>query len=114
MSAVYVTNLVINSGADFSQSFNLESSAGEFPLNLTGYQITAQFRKWSGSSTSVSFGTTITDPPSRGQIYLTLDSEQTQNLKPGRYVYDVIITDNYNIKNRVIEGMILVREGVTR
>lgn len=114
MAAVYVTNLVINSNSDFSQSFTLESSAGELPLNLTGYEVTAQFRKWSGSSTAVSFGTTITNPPTRGQIYLTLDPEQTENLKPGRYVYDVVVTDTYGIKNRVIEGMVLVREGVTR
>ena len=114
MSAVYVTNLVVNSNSDFAQSFNLESSGGEFPLNLTGYKITAQFRKWSGSSTSVSFGTTITNPPTRGQIYLTLNSEQTKNLKAGRYVYDVVITDIYGVKSRVIEGMVLVREGVTR
>jgi len=114
MAAVYVTNLVINSNSDFLQSFTLESSAGEFPLNLTGYGVTAQFRKWSGSSTSVSFGTTISNPPSSGRIYLTLDSQQTKDLKSGRYVYDIIIIDSYGIKTRVIEGMVLVREGVTR
>jgi hypothetical protein len=114
MSAVYVTNLVINSGADFKQSFNLQSTDSESPLNLTGYQITAQFRKWSGSSTAVSFGSTITNPPSLGQLFLELTAEDTKSIKPGRYVYDVLLTDTFGIKNRVIEGMVLVREGVTR
>ena len=114
MSAVYVTNLVINSGADFSQSFNLQSVDSESPLNLTGYQVNAQFRKWSGSSTAVSFATTVTNPPSLGQLFLTLSSQDIGSIKPGRYVYDVILTNQVGIKDRVIEGMVLVREGVTR
>jgi hypothetical protein len=114
MAAVYVTNLVINSGADFTQSFTLEGSSDNSALNLTGYTANAQIRKWSGSSSSVSFGTTITSPPTSGQIYLTLSAQNTASLKPGRYVYDILISDNYGVKTRVVEGMVLVREGVTR
>jgi hypothetical protein len=115
MAAVYVTNIVINSGADFIQSFDLANEETDSPLDLTGYEVNAQFRKWAGSSTSVSFGTTIIDPPNLGRILLTLSPEDTVSLKPGRYVYDILITDTYNeIKARVIEGMVLVREGVTR
>jgi hypothetical protein len=114
MAAVYVTNLVINSGADFSQSFTLEGTDSNSALNLTGYDVNAQFRKWSGSSTSVSFGTTITSPPTSGQIYLTLSAQDTLPLKAGRYVYDIVVSDNYGVKTRVVEGMVLVREGVTR
>ena len=114
MAAVYVTNIVINSGADFTQSFNLESSDTESPLDLTGYQVNAQFRKWSGSSTSVSFAATVTNPPTLGKVYLSLSPEDTVSLKPGRYVYDILLTDDYGVKIRVVEGMVLVREGVTR
>jgi hypothetical protein len=114
MAAVYVTNLVINSGSDFSQSFNLEGTANNSPLNLTGYSIESQVRKWSGSSSSVSFASTISNPPTLGKIILALSSETTLLLKPGRYVYDIVITDSFGTKNRVVEGMVLVREGVTR
>jgi hypothetical protein len=114
MAAVYVTNIVINSGADFIQSFSLEGAESGSPFDLTGHGVNAQFRKWSGSSTSVSFATTITNPPTLGEIYLSLSAEDTLSLKEGRYVYDILITDNDGIKTRVIEGMVLVREGVTR
>lgn len=114
MAAVYVTNLVINSGADFSQSFTLEGTSNNSAIDLTGFGVNAEIRKWSGSSTSVSFGCTITNPPTLGKIYLTLSSTDTLSLKPGRYVYDILISDLYGIKTRVIEGMVLVREGVTR
>ena len=40
MAAVYVNNLVINSGSDFSQSFTLEGTNNS-PFNLTGYEVDA-------------------------------------------------------------------------
>ena len=114
MAAVYVNNLVINSGSDFSQSFTLEGSDDNSPFNLTGYEVDAQMRKWSGSSTAITFTTSIELPSTSGRILISLSSENTVNIRPGRYVYDVIITDSSGIKNRVIEGMVLLREGVTR
>lgn len=114
MAAVYVNNLVINAGSDFSQFFTLEGSLDNSELNLSGYTVTAQMRKWSGSSSYISFTTEIESPASDGRISLKLNSTETLTIKPGRYVYDVVIADQYNVKTRVIEGMVLVREGVTR
>ena len=71
-------------------------------------------RKWSGSSSAVDFTASILIPSTSGQIMLSLTSQQTSNIKPGRYIYDVLIIDEFNIKNKVIEGMVLVAEGVTR
>jgi hypothetical protein len=112
MAAVYVNNLVINSGVDFSQSFFLEASNSS-TFNLTSYTANSQLRKWSGSISYVSFTTEISDPSS-GEIVISLTSQQTTAIKPGRYIYDVVITDNFGTKSKVIEGMVLVREGVTR
>jgi hypothetical protein len=114
MAAVYVNNLVVNSGTDFSQSFTLEGSYNNSPLNLTGYTVAAQMRKWSGSSTAITFTTSIEFPSTEGKILISLSSEETLTIKPGRYVYDIIITDSFEVKTRVVEGMVLVREGVTR
>jgi hypothetical protein len=114
MAAVYVNNLVVNSGTDFSQTFTLESNDNDSALNLTGYTVSAQMRKYSGSSTAINFAASVEFPSTSGRILISLSSADTVNIRPGRYVYDVIITDSYGIKNRVIEGMVLVREGVTR
>lgn len=113
MAAVYVNNLVINAGANFSQTFNLESGDTNSALNLTGYTVSAQMRKYAGSSTATTFTADIVSPGSLGQIIISLTSSQTTDLKPGRYVYDVVVAQN-STKTRVIEGMVLVREGVTR
>lgn len=114
MAAVYVNNLVVNSGTDFNQIFTLESAESNSALDLTSYTAEAEMRKWSGSLTSVPFTVSILAPTNEGRISIALTSGQTTNLKPGRYVYDVVITDTYLKKTRVIEGMVLVREGVTK
>lgn len=113
MAAVYVNNLVVNAGSDFSETFELEDSDTNSQLNLTGYTATAQMRKYAGSPTAINFTVLINNPPTLGKITISLTSNQTVNLKPGRYVYDVVV--NYQgVKTRVIEGMVIVREGVTR
>jgi hypothetical protein len=114
MAAVYVNNLVVNAGSDFSQSFTLEGTNTNSAFDLTNYTIAAQMRKWAGSSTATTFTTSKLAPYTSGRILLSLTATQTQDLKPGRYVYDVVIEDDYNVKTRVIEGMVLITEGVTR
>lgn len=113
MAAVYVSNLVVNCGANFSQTFTLENTDNNSVYDLTGYTADAQMRKHAGSSTAIDFTVTIAEPTTTGQVTIDLTSEQTSNIKPGRYLYDIIITQGSST-TRVIEGMVLVREGVTR
>jgi hypothetical protein len=114
MAAVYVNNLVINSNSNFGQTFTLEESESNSPLDLSDYQVESQMRKWSGSLSYISFTTFVEVPPTSGKISISLTAEETKNIKPGRYVYDVLIIDSFGQKNKVVEGMVLVREGVTR
>ena len=115
MAAVYVNNLVINAGSNFSQIFTLESSDTNSPLDLTGFTVQSQMRKYAGSSTAINFNASILLPQNSGKILISLSPLETTSLKPGRYVYDVIIIVNAgSSKTRVIEGMVLVRDGVTR
>ena len=114
MSAVYVSNLIINTGATFSQSFDLLNNDGSGPLDLTDFTATAQFRKHPGSSSKTDFTVSFEDPRSDGKIKISLTSTQTAAIsKPGRYVYDILI-DSGSVKTRVIEGSVIVREGVTK
>ncbi len=113
MAAVYVSNLVINAGATFSQQFDLAQSDDSSPLNLTGYTIAAQIRKHAGSSNPTAFTATAMDAIN-GLVLISLTPVQTAALKKGRHVYDIVITDAAGDKTRVVEGSVLVREGVTR
>ena len=86
MAAVYVSNLVINTGSTFTQTFNLEATNTNAPLDLTGYSGSAQMRKWAGSSTATDFTVTISSPTTAGQIVLGLTAAQTAVLSAGRQV----------------------------
>ena len=113
--AVYVANLQVNQGTDFSQTFNLANTIGDTSFNLTGYTIASKIKKHAGAadSSATSFTASI-DNAANGTISLALTDTQTSALKAGRHVYDIVITNTSStLKTRVIEGSVLVREGVT-
>ena len=118
MAAVYVSNLVINTGSTFSQTFNLQSTETNSAMDLTGYTPTSQMRKWAGASAKTDFSAVIPDPKTAGKVTISLTASQTAELKGGRYVYNILITGDGdsapNTTDSVVEGMVLVREGVTR
>ena len=113
MAAVYVSNLVINTGSTFTQTFNLEATNTNSALDLTGYTASSQMRKWAGSSKATTFTATLASPPTAGVIEIGLTAAQTAELPAGRQVYNILITKG-SITETVVEGMVLVREGVTR
>ncbi len=109
--AIYVVNITIPGGADFQQTFFLESSANT-PLDLTGYTGYAKLKKSPASlNTSAAF---VVSFPNRteGSINISLGSSITSKLRPGRYCYDVLL-DSGTLKTRVVEGSALVTAGIT-
>ena len=111
--AVYVSNLTVNTGTTFSQIFTLESADTNSATDLTGFTATAQMRKHPGSSSATNFTTSIINATA-GRIRVGLTTSQTSILKPGRFMYDVLVTDPSGEVTRVLEGSVLVREGVTK
>jgi len=110
--AAYISNIVIDIGADFNQTFNLEGN-NNAPLDLTGYTGNSIMKKHPASLTNTA--TFAVSFPSRltGQVKISLGSTITNNLKPGRYSYDVLLKDSSNLKTRIVEGSALVTAGVT-
>ena len=47
------------------------------------------------------------------EIKLILTDVQTAALAPGRQVYDILLTAPDGTKERVVEGMAIIRDGVT-
>ena len=70
-------------------------------------------RKSFYSSTANNFTATITDSAA-GEITLTMTASETASLKPGRYVYDLLITDDAGTKSRIVEGIVSVTPGSTQ
>jgi len=110
--AVYVSNIVIEQGFDFDTSFQLEDTRTNTFLDLTQASTEAQLRKHYGATNSVSFASTVTNPEF-GIISISLTAAQSINLTPGRYVFDVKLS-NGGREYKAVEGAALVRAGVTR
>ena len=109
--AAYVSNIVIDQGADFNQTYNLENSANA-PLDLTGYTATSVLKKHPASlNNTASFSCSFPNR-AQGQLKISLGSTITPNLKPGRYSYDILLNSG-SLKTRVVEGSALVTAGVT-
>lgn len=111
MASVYVSNLVIEKGVDFSQTFNLSNNDGT-PQNLAGYSGTSHLRKTPTSSSYTPFTLSFEDR-SNGKIKLSLSSDITASLKSGRHVYDVLVITPDTKKSIVIEGTVNIRPGIS-
>ena len=112
--AVYVSNIVINTGTTFNQSFTLENVNTNSVLDLSNYTIVSEMRKHPGSTSGVTTFTSTIASAAGGVITIGLTTTQTASLKAGRYVYDVLLTDNSGVRDRVVEGMVIVSQGATR
>ena len=109
--AAYVSNIVIDVGSDFNQTFYLETSLNA-PLNLTGYTATSKMKKHPSSSSTAAAFVVSFPGPIYGSLKISLGSTITSGLKPGRYCYDILLNDGL-IKTRVVEGSALVIAGIT-
>jgi len=106
-----VQNIYIDQGSTFTLSLNVTDQYGDIK-DLTEYTVAGQLRKSYYSTSAVDFIADIS-LPLEGEITISLSSDQTNNLKPGRYVYDVEISSDIETI-RVIEGIVVVNPGVTR
>lgn len=109
-----VNNLYIDQGTTFSATIQVFDDNGD-PFNLTSYTVSGQVRKnYATNTIAANLTTTITDY-ANGLIALSLNYNETGNLKAGRYVYDVeIFNSTLDSIYRAAEGIVVVYPGVTK
>jgi len=105
-----VVNIAIEQGSTFNTTYILEDAITNSTKNLVGFSAQAKLAKHPASSTKINFNTVIVI--ASGTVGIALTSGITSSLKPGRYVYDVLLTDGSGVKTRVVEGSALVTAGV--
>lgn len=109
--SVYVRNLTINTHVNFSEDLELIQLGGKI-INLTGFSGQSQMRKTPESSTYYNFNVGITSAAD-GKVRLSMGSTVTSEIKPGRYVYDLMLIRPNSEKAIAVEGQVLVRAGVS-
>lgn len=109
-----IRNLYIDQGSDYTATVVIKTSTG-IPLNLTTYTVKAQIRKSYGSSFSYNFDTEIIGPYTEGRIRITLPASTSDLMQPGRWLYDIEITQSPSgDKTRVLEGLIILSPQITQ
>lgn len=109
-----ISNLYIDQGSTFTSILTVKDGNGAL-LDLTDFTAKSQIRKSYGSSTAYNFNAEIFGTPADGQIRLILTPAQTEAISPGRYLYDVEITNTDTLeKIRVVEGLAIVTPQITQ
>ena len=105
--------ITIEQGANLTSTVTVSDTQGD-SVNLTTYSASAQLRKSYYSTSANTLTATITGN-ANGQITLSMTAANTAALTPGRYVYDLVITNSVdNSVTRVVEGTAVVLPSVTR
>lgn len=113
MAAGY-TELFLEQGATFITSIILDDVAGE-AFNLVNYTASSQMRKSYYSSNAAATFSVSTGNGTTGTITMSLDSANTANIYPGRYLFDVYVTStSLDSRIRVLEGIVNVTPQVTK
>jgi hypothetical protein len=112
MAAGY-TELFLEQGATFNTTITLDDVSGT-AMNLVGYTASSQMKKsYYSSNSSATFNATTGGV--NGTVTLNLGAAATANVYPGRYLYDVYVTDESGTtRTRVLEGIVNVSPQVTK
>jgi hypothetical protein len=106
-------NIIIDQGSDFSTTITVKDTDGNVK-NLAGHTGFGQVRKHYTATTAYDFTIEFQNPRTSGQVTLKMDRDVTETLEPGRYVYDIELTDDSDIRTRLVEGIVTVTPQVTK
>ena len=104
----------IEQGTSFNSQITLDDSNGS-PYNLTGFTIKSQARRsYYSANAAINFTIQVPDA-NNGIVTLSAAAPITANVAPGKYVYDVMLTETTSgLVTRVLEGQIFVSPCATR
>jgi hypothetical protein len=110
-----VINFLVDQGTTFEGIATIQNEDGTI-FDLLDYVPYAQMRRSYYSNSAVNIGVSVEGSPSEGNLKLLFLPADTDDLRPGRYVYDVEVhnpNDENDIK-RVLQGVITLDPQATR
>lgn len=105
--------LTVDQGTTYESTLDLVNDDGS-AINVTNYIFTGQIRKSYYSNNSTANLTITVANAANGNVIISLNAATTTNIKAGRYLYDVKMTDTANVVTRVVEGIITITPQVTK
>ena len=107
---VFVQNLTVNTGEDFSRELDILSADGSGGVDLTGYSVASELWTVDRAKKWVDVTTTITDATG-GKVTMSLTDSQTADLPDTSY-YDLKLTTG-DISNLWLQGTVTAKMGYT-
>ena len=112
---VFSTNLVIYKFTDFEQTFLLEDSQSNSAKDLTGFTGTCRMQRTLNLGSLTAFTLSFTNRK-LGKVRISLTAAETALLQVtphGKQFYELMLTDPDGNVERVIEGIVIVKQPVT-
>lgn len=104
-------NIFIDIGTDFSKSL-IVSNKDNVAIDLTDWTINASMKRNYIAEDTVDFVAAITTAAS-GLISISLTDTISATLDEGRYVYDIVLTDDTGLKYKAFHGIATINSTVT-
>ena len=105
--------LTIDQGANLVSVITLSNDDAS-AMNLENTQFSSQIRKsYYSLNPTANINVAIFGANTDGTIRLSLTADETANITPGRYLYDITMTRN-DVTTRILEGIVTVTPRVTR
>jgi uncharacterized protein YfdQ (DUF2303 family) len=105
--------LTIDQGASFSTVLTLTNDDNS-AINLTSRTFVSQIRKSYYSVNPTANISVVVENAANGVVRMSIDAANTANIKPGRYLYDLKMTDEANTTIRIVEGIVTITPQVSR
>jgi hypothetical protein len=108
-------NLECVQGDDFEQSFRLRNKTTQEPLVLTSWTGTAQVRNTNAQKDLMTtMAVTINHAVAPGLVLCTIESEITETMPVGTYMWDLELKDNAGKKRTWLSGTFTILDQVTK
>jgi len=106
-------NLYVDQGVDFLISLELETDDGA-AYSITDQQFFCQVRKMYSSTVQFQAELEVVVNGVTNELEMFISPNDTKNVKPGKYQYDIIMRKFNGDKLKLLEGLLFIIPTVTR
>lgn len=106
-------NLYVDQGTTFLASLDLFTFDGE-EFDVDFQEFYCDIRKLYSSSKAFSAVVTPVNNGDTNTLDLFISPESTENIRPGKYQYDIVMVSPNGERQKILEGLLFVLDTITR
>lgn len=107
-------NLYIDQGTDFYTTLQLFSADDTDYIITSGIEFYCSVKRLYSSVKLFDADVSIISGDPENDVSLYISADKTENLKTGKYQYDVLMKKNDGSVEKILEGLLFIVETITR